>query len=122
MKTSKVLLGNTFPVGLIRRSALCTPITVEKAKQILSSKGFESFWGHADTLNAVSAALKINATPKTVRPALILSDTSLPVLNGQAFNTVIVFSPSYVQGFRPTYGVEVDPANITGWTPLLITF
>ncbi len=58
-----ILLGNTFPIGLIRRKATFKPISTVLAKSILKN-GFESFWGHADTLKAVNAGLGIDATPK----------------------------------------------------------
>lgn len=119
MKT--VLVGNTFPLTLVRRECRINPISLEAAKSILS-RGFISFWGHANTITAAQAQLGVDVTPETERPALTLNKDGLPGLDGVHTDTVLVLSPRYRQGFRPAIGVEVSAEDIEGWEPLLITF
>lgn len=119
MKT--ILLGNTFPLTLVRRECRITPIGVEEAKDLLSL-GFVSFWGHANTAAAAQSQLGVDVNPKTERPALVLDKDGLPGLDGVHTNTVLVLSPRYRQGFRPAIGVEVSEEDIEGWDPLLIVF
>lgn len=116
-----ILFGNTYPVGLISRKAIFSPISMGDALDHLND-GFESFWGHSDTLVAVSDELGVDATPRESRPAISLDGNQLPTLFGSSFDRVIVMSPTYIDGFRPTYGEEVEPEKIISWECLLIEF
>ena len=118
---SKVLLGNTFPLTLVRRGTFIEPVSLETAKTLLEV-GFASFWGHANTAAVAKAQLGFDVAPKTERPALKLNEEQLPTLDGETFTKVLVLSPSYRAGFRPAIGVEGGPDDIVGWEPLLVTF
>ena len=70
----------------------------------------------------MSATLCVDATPSRERPALTLDEHNYPVLDDVSYEQVLVFSPEYIAGFRPQYGVETKAESILGWTPLLISF
>jgi hypothetical protein len=78
---SKVLLGNTFPLTLVRRGTFIEPVSLETAKTLLEV-GFASFWGHANTAAVAKAQLGFDVAPKTERPALKLNEEQLPTLDG----------------------------------------
>lgn len=118
----KRLLGNTFPLTLVRRRCQMLPIPMEMATQLLALDGFESFWGHSNTTAAAKAQLGLDVTPTTDRPAITLDEQLLPVLNGTTATEVLVVSPEYRPGFRPAMGVEVGPEDILGWQAILVTF
>ena len=116
----KILVGNTFPVALIRRRVLISPVSVAQAKAML--KNFASFWGHANTLAAAKEQLGVDVAPKTERPAIQLGEDNFPILDGELFRKVLVLSPSYANGFRPAIGEEVSSDKIVGWQCLLFDF
>lgn len=118
---SKVLLGNTYPLNLVRRRVSIEPCSIEDAVAMLGA-GFASFWGHTNTAAAAKAQLGFDVLPKTERPALKLNEEQLPTLDGETYTKVLVLSPSYRPGFRPAIGVEVEAGDIVGWEPLLVTF
>lgn len=119
---TKVLLGNTFPLTLVRREVRIYPITVDEAKALLTIAGFNSFWGHTNTATVAKAQLGFDVMPKTERPALVIDEDGLPGLNGEHSDTIVVLSPTYRSGFRPAMGQEVTEADIVGWEPLLVKF
>lgn len=117
----KILLGNTFPLALVRRIVTIEPIRVEDAQIIISdSEVVDSFWGHANTLAAAEATLGVSVRPKVERPALVLDPDGLPSLDGVSYSTVLVLSPDYAPGFRPAIGQEVPAEAILGWQALLL--
>lgn len=118
----KVLLGNTYPPALVRRGVKITPIKLEEAKKNVILDGFESFWGHSNTIQVANKLLEIDVTPKTERPVLSLSEDFFPILNGKIFTKVLVLSPSYVGAYRPQIGEEVGEDKIIGWQCLLWDF
>ena len=115
---SPLLIGNTFPLPLIRRSVRITLSSREELLRLTADRPVASFWGHANTLAAVNEWLGIDLTPATERPALALSPEQLPMLDGQAYCECYVLSPDYRPGFRPAIGVEVGPQDILGWQVL----
>lgn len=117
-----ILLGNAFPLSLIRRPALIEPRTLDELRREVAAHEMVSFWGHDNTLDAVRAVLGFDPTPATARPALTLDGNSLPALDGVAFDEVWILSPDYADGFRPEIGVEVPLARISGWQVLRISF
>lgn len=113
-----ILLGNTYPPALVRRRVVITPITLEAAIKLLAN-GFESFWGHTNTIQAANEQLGVDVRPKTERPAVILDKEGFPSLNGIIATKVLVLSPNYANGFRPQIGEEVPLEKLTGWQCLL---
>ena len=120
-KMTKVILGNTFPLTLVRRQVSIKPISLAEAKALLED-GFVSFWGHSNTAAVAKAQLGFEVSPETERPALVLDENGLPGIGGVHSDKVLVLSPSYRPGFRPAIGVEVGPDDIVGWEPLLVQF
>ena len=117
-----ILLGNSFPLTLIRRPARIEPRPLDELRQAVAAHGCVSFWGHANSLAAASELLGFDPAPATERPALTLNADLVPSLNGVAFDEVWVLSPDYADGFRPQLGVEIAPDQIPGWQALRITF
>lgn len=112
---SPILVGNSFPLPLIRRTVHITMVPREELLQIIQERPIASFWGHANTLAAASDWLGRDLTPATERPALALSPNRLPMLDGHEYRECYVLSPDYRPGFRPALGVEVPSTEILGW-------
>ena len=117
-----VLLGNSFPLSLIRRAVRIEPRTLAELRQAIAVQGCISYWGHDNTLAAAKQFLGFDPAPCRERPALTLSGDGLPLLDGVAYDEVWVLSPDYADGFRPHIGVEVVPEQITNWQVLRIQF
>lgn len=118
---TKVLLGNTFPLTLVRRRVQIDPVSIEDAKALLEA-GYVSFWGHSNTAVAAKAQLGFDVLPETERPALKLTSEGLPELNGVVAAKVVILSPEYRAGYRPAIGVETGVEDILGWQALVLTF
>jgi hypothetical protein len=136
----KILIGNTFPITLIRRPAKIivdgyfandSTGKVKKDPKIRfgikdyvyeSRDEIASFWGHSNTVKAASDFLGVDLTPKTERPVLKLSANSLIEFDGVEYSEVIICSPDYVENFRPAVGEEVGPDKIKGWQLLIVNF
>lgn len=117
-----ILLGNTYPLGLVRRPARIEPAPLDELRRRALGEGFLSFWGHDNTRAAATALLGFDPAPIRPRPALALSEDKRPVLEGRVFDEVWVLSPDYVSGFRPQAGEEVAPERIAAWQVLRIGF
>ena len=120
-----VLIGNTFPLVLVRRKTIIAPYPLGELKARLAAVGVEriiSFWGHKDTLPVANATLGVDVTPRIDRPVLSLSPDSLPMLFGHTFDEVFILSPDYKSGIRPALGAVVAVEAIASWQVLKITF
>lgn len=121
-KSMKILLGNTFPLTLVKRVVEIEPISLDEAARLLDG-GFDSFWGHTNTLAAAKEQLGVDPTPETERPSITLDEEGLPAVGqGESATVVVVLSPQYRQGFRPQIGEEVSPEDILGWQALKVQF
>jgi hypothetical protein len=113
-----VLVGNSFPLSLIRRPVRIEPIAIDALRAQLNERPAVSFWGHAVTVGHASALLGVDLTPETDRPALLLDAAGFPTLGEHVFRDCFVLSPEFVPGYRPAIGEEVPAARITGWHAL----
>lgn len=116
-----LLIGNSFPLTLIRRPVRIEPVAMEVFLHSVRSVGpaaITSFWGHANSLPLVRDQLGLDLTPRTERPALDLTSDNLISFEGQVFTEVWIVSPQYVRNFRPQIGAEVTADNISGWCVL----
>ena len=121
LPADKVLIGNSFPLVLIRRRVTIAPVPGKEIRQRLLSAGkVVSFWGHLNTLPAAEAFLGVPLAPERERPALTLDEEKFPVLDGARFTECHVLSPDYRTGFRPAIGQEVSADEISGWQCLKI--
>lgn len=118
---SAILIGNTFPLSLVRRRAVIHPAGLAEL-QAAAAAGVVSFWGHPSTLAAASAFAGFDLAPARERPALRLSADLLPELDGEVFRECWILSPDFTPGFRPALGEEVPLERITGWQILRLTF
>ncbi len=119
---NKVLIGNTFPMTLIRRKATIQPVSMDTFIKTAQSSAVYSFWGHENTLEAIKETTGLDLKVKGERPVISLSENKLPVLYGQEFNTVWIVNPDYKGNFRPKIGEEVGLEKIKGWSVLLLKF
>jgi len=114
-----LLIGNSFPLSLIRRRVTIEPIPLENLRDAISSAGgISSFWGHANTLAAAQAAVGHSLEPASERPVLRLSPANLPALDGETFTECWILSPGYTGNFRPKVGEEVPVDKIKSWQVL----
>lgn len=118
----KILIGNSFPLSLIRREVSISPYPLKELFNEMKNSEIVSFWGHRNTLEAVKATLGIDLTPPCERPALTLSLANKPVLDGVEFSECWILSPDYRKNFRPAIGEEVSADDICNWQCLKITF
>lgn len=118
----KLLVGNTFPLTLIRRRVVIEPVAVTELRRSAAGKKVISFWGHADTLAAAMAAAGIDLTPAAERPVLSLSPDGLVVCDGLTFDRCWIVSPDSRQIVRPAIGQVADAAAIVNWQCLKITW
>ena len=114
------ITGNSFPMGLIRREVSIQPVTLEEYKDCLAKGVWGSYWGHKDTLKAVSDWCGFDLTPSEERPALTLDEHNYPALFGKSYSECWVVSPEYPAGFRPALGAEVAGDKILAWHILRI--
>lgn len=119
---SKLLVGNSFPLPLVRRAVAIRPWPLRCLRERLASHPVASYWGHANTRPAAEALLGVSLAPATERPALGLSADRLPTLDGTAYDACYVLSPNYRPGFRPAIGSEVPPEDILSWSLLRISW
>jgi hypothetical protein len=118
----KLLIGNSFPMSLIRREVKCVPIAVEEFREFIADIEIVSFWGHDNTVDGASELLARDLRPKQKRPVLKLSEKNLPVLNNCEFDTVYVVCPEYAVGFRPEINNEFDTKQIKNWQVVKLTW
>ena len=119
----RILVGNAFPFSLVR----CDRLVVEQKpiaelKQALDGAEVASFWGHENTRGAAESVLGVSLATHGVRPAVTLSPTQLPMLDGEEFSSCWLLSPDYPEGFRPAIGSEVGPEMIEGWHVLKLSW
>ena len=113
-----ILVGNSFPMSLIRREVCIRPVELEALRKRLERGNVYSFWGHRNTLAAASAIVGVDLTPRAERPAIQLSKANYPQLESHFFKECWLLSPQYTANFRPSVGEEVDEAMIKGWQVL----
>ncbi|MBQ7651271.1 MAG: hypothetical protein IJS15_09940 [Victivallales bacterium] len=117
-----ILVGNSFPLSLIRRAVRIEPVSRESLLASVQGRRIVSFWGHANTLSAVRQCFGLDLTPSVERPVLGLSPDNLPMFDGQVFHECFILSPDYQKNFRPAIGLEVAQEDIVAWQVLRITW
>jgi|GEM_PF-816097 len=110
-----VLVGNSFPFGLIKSRVTIRPMTLEDLKIEITNRGVCSFWGHNNTLSAVFEMIGFDLTPEQARPSISLDENSRPFLSGKSFSECWILAPEYVDGIRPEIGKEVEVQQISRW-------
>ncbi len=118
----RILIGNSFPLSLIRTRVVIEPRSLEELKKELEGAMIYSFWGHGNTLEVARETTGFDFTPHTGRPALTFSADKRPTLSGHTFSECWILSPDYAVGFRPAVGEEVGADKIQNWQVLRITF
>ena len=121
-ESPSILIGNTFPLSLIRRSVRIVPVSKETLLDEAKGRRIVSFWGHANTLAAVSHSFGLDLTPSCERPVLGLSQDNLPLFENNVFRECFILSPDYWKHFRPVIGIEVAEEDIAAWQVLRISW
>ena len=116
----KILIGNGFPMNLIRQEVKITPMDICEFRKLLKISKPVSFWGHENTLKNASDFIGIDLTPAEERPVVQLTEDGYPIYNGCEFRKCFILSADYVGNFRPAIGEEVALDKIKGWEVLLI--
>ena len=116
----KILIGNGFPMNLIRLEVNISPMDVCDFRKLLKISDPVSFWGHDNTLQNASDFIGIDLTPPVKRPVVTLNDSGYLVFNNCEFRKCFILSADYVANFRPAIGEEVSLENIKGWQVLKI--
>ncbi len=119
---SSILIGNAYPLSLVRRPVRIVPATREELHAAANGKTIASFWGHANTLVEAECFCGLPLAPGNDRPAIRLQESGLPSLGGQTFCECWILSPDYIRNLRPAVGEEVPAEHIGGWTVLKITW
>ena len=114
------LTGNTYPASLIRRPVRITPVSMEYYRGRLEEGGWESYWGHANTLEAARSVCGFDLSPRTERPPVTLDAEGYPVLYGKQYRECLVLSPDYAPGHRPDIEKEDRAEDIRSGTVLRI--
>lgn len=109
------LVGNSFPLSLIRRKVVIEEATMTEFKTLCQEGGLHSFWGHENTRVAAEEVLGVSVKPKEERPAVTLTADGFPTLDGVIFDLCYVLSPNYKDAFRPKIGEEVPSEQIASW-------
>jgi len=121
--TEKILIGNAFPMTLVRGHAVTVAeLPVAELVGALAGRRAASFWGHENTRAAAEALLGVGLRPTSPRPAITLDADDYPTLDGERFTACYVLSPDYREGFRPAIGEEVAGEDIQGWHALKLTW
>lgn len=120
--TEYILVGNSFPLTLIRRAVQMVPVALSDFHRAIAGRSVLTFWGHENTLAQAEAFCGTSLKPQCKRPVLQLQEEGFPVLNGVTFNEAWVVSPEYAKSFRPFPGAETPAEEIVGWTILKLTW
>lgn len=122
-KTSKALVGNSFPLSLVRSHRVeIDEVGLVELRRVLSESEVVSFWGHENSREVAESVLSVSLKPKMPRPAVVLDADGYPTLYGDRFTTCYILSPDYAPGYRPAIGTEVSPADILAWHALRLTW
>ena len=120
--TEYILIGNSFPVSLIRTKVVFEPQPLDALRAAMVGKQICSYWGHPNTLTAANRVVDADLTPATERPALQITPHGTPHLDGHVFDECWVLSPDYASHVRPQVGEELDASKISGWRVLKLTW
>ena len=96
------------------------PIAELKSK--LAETQVASFWGHENTRAAAESVLGVSLATHGPRPAVTLSPSMRPMLDGEEFSDCWLLSPDFPDGFRPATDSEVGLEQIKGWHVLKLTW
>jgi hypothetical protein len=114
-----ILIGNSFPMSLVRRAISVETVPLAALRAALHSGAVvHSYWGHENTRHAAELVLDADLCPHTERPVVSLDAAGLPNLDGCSFRACYVLSPDYATSFRPAIGQEVAAEKICGWKVL----
>lgn len=119
-KMEKILIGNGFPMNLIRHEVMITPVDICEFRKLLKISEPVSFWGHENSLKNASDFIGIDLAPAEERPVIHLTNDEYPTFSGCEFRECYILSADYVANFRPAIGEEVSLDKIKGWEVLKI--
>lgn len=124
MAKQLALIGNTFPLKLIRgHRVTIEEISVVSFLDLLPGLELVSFWGHENTREAAEGVLGgLSLRPRVERPAVTLDATDLPSLDGQRFSQCFVLSADDRVPSRHAIGAEIRVEDLGEWHLLKLTW
>ena len=69
-----ILIGNAFPLSLVRRPVRIVPATREELHAAARGRAVVSFWGHPNTLAQAERFCGLPLAPGNERPAVRLQE------------------------------------------------
>ena len=118
----KILIGNAFPLTLIRRRVQIDKVKLSQLQKLAVNSEIYSFWGHENTLNSAIKVLGFDISPLFGRVPVELNNENFPVLFNTVFKECWILSPNFKENFRPEIGEEVSEDLIISWDTLKITW
>lgn len=119
----KVLIGNSFPLSLVRGHRVeIEEIGVDALRCVLAESEPVSYWGHENSRSVAEQVVAVSLKPAVERPAMTLDGEGFPTLDGRRYTECHVLSPDYAAGYRPAIGAEVPPEAIRSWHALRLTW
>lgn len=117
-----ILIGNAFPLVMVRRKVTVEPVSLETLKFQAAGKEICSFWGHNNSLESACEFTDLNLAADTERPEIHLSTEGYLLFDGQTFEECWIVSPNYINDYRPKIGEEVAIEKIESWQILKLTW
>lgn len=119
MGGKKFLIGNAFPLSLIRgRKVLIEEVSIDVFKSCVKGAVLVSFWGHENTLEKAEEFLGVSIKPIENRPSIRLSERNLPMIYGEEYKECWIVSPNYDDELRHEIGCELGKDVIHSWSIL----
>jgi hypothetical protein len=120
--TDTILIGNSFPVSLIRTKVVFEPQPLTALQAALAGKRICSYWGHPNTLAAANRVVGADLTPAHHRPSLKVTANGLPRMGQLQFDECWILAPACAIPNRPGIGEELDIDAIKEWRVLKLTW
>ena len=115
MASKHVLIGNTFPLTLVRGHRVTVEeIAPERFRAETVGAEVCSFWGHANSRAEAAAVAGVDLVPREERPVVTLDGAGYPVLDGRRFQACYVLSPDRA-GAMVRSGEEIPAEAIAAW-------
>lgn len=119
----KILIGNTFPLTLIRKkTVIIKEENLEKLRELLSKAEVYSFWGHENTRKAAEQFIGVSLQTKEFRPTISLNKEGFPMLYGEKFFECWIVSPNENKSYRLAISSELSNETIESWSILKLVW
>lgn len=111
----RILIGNAFPLALMRRKVTIEPMHLDDLRAAIENQSICSFWGHENTLEYACQLTGIDLRPHCERPIIHISSDGYPMLCDNVFTCCWIVSPNFKDHYRPSIGEEAPEDLIDSW-------